>query len=197
METAGRLIGSDPIGIDRRPCRSVSLIWHLQLISQAAGLVALVMLALTMQGCSQSSLQTAEPVYPGPAQYAAYGYSYDPYATYDPFFYGYYWSLPYYYHPYSGDDGDHDCDDGFCGPHGGGRPPHLPWRVGLSTERLAPRESTEVTQRSIVSAPSAEPANSNLSAGYHTANVPSGGFGGGGLHSGGFGGGGFSGSSHR
>jgi len=202
METVGRLIGFGLIGVDRRPWRSFWPIRHLRLISKATGLAGLVAVALTGQGCCNASSQTTVPVYPGPAEYAAYGYPDDLYATSDPFFDGYYWWLPYYYYAYYAPPGG--CYGGWCGPHGGGKSPHLPWRVGSLPERLPPRESTGVTQRSIVSVQS--PANSNLSADYHAAGVTSNassgafhgsGFGGGGFHSGGFGGGGFSGSAHR
>jgi hypothetical protein len=115
METAGRLSGIGPIGIDRRAHRS-SLIRHLKLIWQLASLAALAAVALTAPGCSNASSQTAGPVYAGPAEYAAYGYPENPYLAFDPFLYGYYWSVPYYNNGYPGygGDGDHDCDDGFC-----------------------------------------------------------------------------------
>jgi hypothetical protein len=206
MKIVDRLFGFGLIGVDKRPWRSRRPARRLQLASQAAGIpaimaiVALVVVASTNQGCSNTSSQTAAAVYPGPSEYAAYGYPDDLYATYDPFFYGYYWSLPYYYTAYSGGDGDHDCDDGFCGPEGG-RPPHQPWRVGSLPERLPPPERTEVSQRSIVSVQSVEPANSNLSADSHAAGVTSSAFGGGEFHSGGFSGsamnsGGFGGGFH-
>jgi predicted pyridoxine 5'-phosphate oxidase superfamily flavin-nucleotide-binding protein len=212
METAGRLSGIGPIGISRRARRS-SLIRHLKLIWQLAGLAALATVALTAPGCTNASSQTAGPVYAGPAEYAAYGYPENPYLVFDPFLYGYYWSVPYYNNGYPGygGDGDHDCDDGFCGPHGGGKPPHVPVRVGSLAERLPPRDGTEVSQRSITSVRSGAPANSNLSVGDHATSVSSSGFGGGfhsggfggggfgagGFHGGGFGGGGFSGAAHR
>jgi hypothetical protein len=195
META-RLIGSE-----RRPRRSVILIHHyLKRISGMAFLAALFAIALAAQGCFDSTTQTAEPGYAGPAEYAAYGYSNDPFATYNPFFYGFYCPQPYYYYSYYRGDGDRDCDDGFCGPHGGRKPPHLPLIATSSAPRVPLRENVEAAQRTAATAPSTEPAHSiglhSFSAdGYRGAGVPSAGFGGG-FHSGGFGGGSH-GSSHR
>ncbi len=201
MESFSRLIASGSITVDRWPVRTSSFIQRLDRTLRTVGFAALVAFALTVQGCSDTSSQTAGPVYPGPEEYAAYGYSYDPYATYNPFFYGYYSSLPYYYYPHFGGDGDHDCDDGFCGPHGGSKP-HLPMTVGSLPHRLPPPNGAALSQRSVLTAQSTEPTGSinprGLSAqDSHAASFPPSGFGGGGFHSGGFGGGGFHGSSHR
>jgi hypothetical protein len=197
MKNVARLVG-----IDRWPCQAFLLFQHLERISRtASSLAALVALAIASQGCFNTSPQTTELAYGGPAEYAANGYSNDPFAAYDPFLYSYYCPLPYYYSYYRG-DGDRDCDDGFCGHRGGRKPPHLPLIAGSLPARVPLRERAEVTQRTGEGAQSAAPAPwispRNLSAdSYRGASVPSGGFGGGGYHSDGLGGGGFHGSSHR
>jgi hypothetical protein len=200
METVVRLIGND-----RRPHRGFLIIsHHLKCIPRATSRVAaLVAFALAAQGCFNTATpQATEGTYAGAAEYAAYGYSNDPFATYNPFLYGYYCPLAYYYYSYYRGDGDRDCDDGFCGPYGGRRPPHLPLIARSSPPRVPLRENAEAAQRTVATAPSSGPAPSisfhNFSVdGYRGATVPSAGFGSGGFHGGGFGGGGFHESSHR
>ncbi len=209
MDTAARLNG-----FDRRPCHHFSSVQYLKRIIRAASLAALVALALAASGCFNTAPpQPAQLTYPGPDEYAAYGYANDPsFAAYDPFLYNYYWLPPYYYSYYGG-DGGRDCDDGFCGPRIVRQPPHLPWRVSSLAERPLPRGNVGVTQGAISTQP-AESAPSTQSttitspglstvSDSHVFSAPSAGFGGGGFHSGGFGGsgfgggGGFHGSFHR
>jgi len=174
-----------------------------------ARLAAFVALALAASGCFNTPPpQTAEPIYPGPDEYAAYGYASDPsLGAYNPFLYAYYWPVPYYYYWRFGGDGDRDCDDGFCGPRRGKKPPHLPLTIGSLPQRLPPRTSAEIAPRTI-SARSAEPApstpstilNPGISAvnGSHAASIPAAGFHSDGFHSGSFtSSGGFHGSFHR
>jgi hypothetical protein len=210
MKYIARLIGND-----RWPCRAFTLIRHPERILQTTGLAVLVALTLASQGCFDRSPQTTELAYAGPTEYAAYGYSNDPFAAYDPFLYNYYCPLPYYYYSYYRGDGDRDCDDGFCGPRGR-RPPHVPLIAGSPPARVSLRESD--VQETGESPQAAAPAqwigrrtfssdgysgNSVPSVGfggYNGNSVPSSGLSGGGFHSvggGGIGGGGSHGSSHR
>ena len=172
------------------------------------GVVALAAFAMAATGCFNTpNPQTGEPMYPGPDEYAAYGYTSDPsFAAYDPFLHGYYWPVPYYPYWHSGGDGDRDCDDGFCRSRIGKQPPYLSLTVGSLMERLPLWGSAEVAPRTL-SAESAKAAPSTpsttINPGLSTVNnshifsAQSAGFGGRGFHSGGFGGGGFHGSFHR
>jgi hypothetical protein len=89
------------------------------------GAAALVfVLAVALQGCSDSSRQSSEFAYGNASDYATYGYN-DPFAygpyPYDPLLYSYWYPQPYYYRDADHDrDYDHDCDDGNCGARGGG-----------------------------------------------------------------------------
>jgi len=109
--------------------------------------VLLVVSTFAMQGCADSSRQNSELAYGNASDYTAYGYS-DPYADpyapwpYDPLLYSYWYPQPYYYYRYAGDN-DHDCDDGYCGPHEGHRhPPILPRPLAASRPLTTTHESS-------------------------------------------------------
>jgi len=216
METAGRRIGIRLIGIgrtietDQGTCRTLILIQHLKCISQISSLAALIAFALIVQGCFNTPsppAQATEPVYAGPAEYMADGYENDPFATtsvaaYDPFFYGYYCPLPYYYYSYYDGIGSHGCINEWCrSPIGRRPPPHLPLLASEMPVRPPARDSAEAAQQLADDARSAQasrPIGSiNSTAGEdREASRSTDGFGGG-FHSVGFGGGGFHGSPHR
>lgn len=144
-----------------------------------AGSAALVVvLALALQGCSDSSQQSSEFAYGNASDYATYGYYNDPFAfgPYDPLLYGYWYPQPYYYYRNYAGDNDHDCDDGYCGSRGGHRPP----------SPIYPR-------------PLAAPRPLTAARGFSGGGFGSSGGNGSGFHSGFSGGGGFGGhgSSHR
>lgn len=84
----------------------------------------LVALAAGLQGCADSARQSSKFPYGSASDYTAYGYN-DPYAfgPYDPLLYSYWYPQPYYYYGNYPDVNDHDCDDGYCGPHRGHRLP--------------------------------------------------------------------------
>jgi hypothetical protein len=149
-----------------------------QLMSRTAGLAALVALAMASQGCFDRSPQTTELAYGGPAEYAGYGYSNNPFA-YDPFLFNYYCPLPYYYYSYYRSDGDRDCDDGFCGPRGGRRPPHRPLIASAPPAPVSLRESgVQETGESPAAAPAQWIGRRTLSSdGYSGNSIPSVGFG--------------------
>jgi hypothetical protein len=193
METLGRPVGIVLNGIARRPRRGFGRVRLLMLISITAALAALIAFAFSIQGCANgssqtASLQTAEPTYPGPAEYAAYGYPDDSYAMYNPFFYSYCCSIPYYYYAGGGSNWP---------PR---KPPHLPLTVGSLPERLPPPGGTELAQHNTLTAQSTQPASWTSPRISPSGDAPAngssyGGFGGGGFHGVGFGG--FPGSAHR
>ncbi len=179
-------------------------------ISQKAWLAPLFAFAVIIQGCFNSPpplpLPATEPVYAGPAEYMADGYENDPFATtpvvaYDPFFYGYYCPLPYYYYSYYGGVGGPGCINGWCRSPVGRKPPHLPFIASEMPVRPPVRDSAEVAQQIADTARSAQasrPIGSiNLTADDNREGHGSTGGFGGGFHTVGFGGGGFHGSSHR
>ena len=172
----------------RRPCLTLSLSPHFKrIIRSAFGLAALAAIAIAAQGCFNTSAETSEQAYGGPAEYAAYGYSNDPFtfAAYNPFLYTYCFPQPYYYYPYYRGDGDRDCDDGFCGYRGAGKP-HPKVAVGSVAPRLPiPHGSAvaEPTQLRSGNLATHSLGGGNVSAGgYHGGIGPMHGFGGGGLH---------------
>ncbi len=166
-------------------------------VAAAAALV--IVLALALQGCSDSSQQSSEFAYGSASDYATYGYYNDPFAygPYDPLLYGYWYPQPYYYYPnYAG---DHDCDDGYCGSRGGHRPPSPIYPRPLA----APRPLT-ATRGSMDGGFSTAGANgsglhSGFSSGDDGGSHSGFGSGSGGFHGGFSSGGGFGGhgSSHR
>jgi hypothetical protein len=99
------------------------------------GGMALLAVMLGVQGCFDSTLPNAPPTYPGPEEYANYGYANDPllYAAYDPFLYGFWCPPPYYYYWYAPAN-ERNCYGGYCGPHGGKPPlrPVYPWPLVAS-----------------------------------------------------------------
>ena len=122
MDRIGLLLGF------RGTLSSKSFLRYLLRGLKMVGAAALVfVLALALQGCSDSSRQSSEFAYGNASDYATYGYNepfaYGPY-PYDPLLYSYWYPQPYNYYPnYAGDhdrDYDHDCDDGNCGARGGG-----------------------------------------------------------------------------
>ncbi|HXR25733.1 MAG TPA: hypothetical protein VN742_10265 [Candidatus Binataceae bacterium] len=113
-------------------------------VGGAAALV--VVLALALQGCSDSSQQSSEFDYGSASDYATYGYYNDPFAfaPYDPLLYSYWYPQPYYYYPNYAGDNDHDCDDGYCGHRGSHRLPSPIYPRPLT----APRPLTTTRQSS-------------------------------------------------
>ena len=193
-----------PLVNERRPHhRWLSIPHRGERFSRLTPYVAAIIVFAFAQGCFNApNPQIAETPYAGPAEYASYGYADDPLATYNPFLYGSYCPLPYYYYSSYRGDGDRDCDDGFCGPHGGRKPPHLPLIARSSASAVRLRNNTDAAQPIGATAPSSEPARSlgfvhSSGDSYRGAGVPSARFSAGGFHSGGFGAAGFHGSSHR
>jgi hypothetical protein len=179
MDTVGLADGTALGEIDRSSCPTRSSKGYRRLTRQAVFLAAIAVFVMGAQGCASNSAQTVLPSYPGPDEYAAYGYPSDStFSAYDPLFYAYLWPPPYYYNWYSGGDGDHDCDDGFCGPRGHGKPPHVPWRLALLPER-----QPQLPQAAGVI--SHDMSGGGSHAGGFAAHGFGGGFGGGGGHGGG------------
>ncbi|HVC44057.1 MAG TPA: hypothetical protein VND20_04515 [Candidatus Binataceae bacterium] len=192
MDTVDRLDGAG-----HRPGRSAAKrIWPTDIFRIAISLAALVVCAALAQGCTNSTpygyggyggygVPAGYGGYGGPAEYAAYGYNSDPlgFGTYDPFWSLYspdYWAwAPYAAPAYYGVDGDHDCDNGFCGGRGPwGREPLRTAGVGGSPIGLAGRAGVPTAM-----------------GGLHGGSFA--GMGGEGFHGGGFHGGGFGGGGHR
>jgi hypothetical protein len=210
-----RLINNSPVRArlnipSQQRCEPSITVLQSKHISRKAWLAPLFAFALSVQGCF-SSLPPApppatEPVYAGPAEYMADGYENDPFATtsvaaYDPFFYGYYCPLPYYYYSYYDGAGGHGCINGWCRAPIGRKPPHLPLLASEVPVRPPARDSAEVAQQLADAARSAQAARPIGSINTtvddsHEGHGLTGGFGGG-FHTAGFGGGGFRGSSHR
>ena len=194
MDSIGRLTG-----LYRPPRRTFSAMRDLKrILKTAAGVAILLGLALAAQGCFNRSPQSSELAYGGPAEYANYGYSNDPFsfASYGPFLYSYWYPPQYYYYWNYQGDGDHDCDDGFCG-HRSGKQPHPPRFPRSLTARASNPEratATEVTSKGgAVAGPTHWLSAGNPSAGsYRSGIAPPHGFSGGG-----FGGRAGHGSSHR
>jgi hypothetical protein len=186
--------------------------------SSVTALVAVIALVLGVQGCFDSTLPNVPPTpsdasltYPGPDEYANYGYTNDPliYAAYDPFLYGFWCPPPYYFYPYNRDYYRPGCYGGYCGPHGGKPPsrPVYPWPLVAShtpadqapnparmTASSAPSE-LYVAPQPTVSLNDDEAATGGSHNEAATAHVSQwGGFSGGGFNR--FGGGGFGGGSH-
>jgi hypothetical protein len=183
------------------------------------GGTALLAVMLAVQGCFDSTLPNVPPTpsdasltYPGPEEYANYGYTDDPllYAAYDPFLYGFWCPPPYYFYWYNPAYYRPGCYGGNCGPHGGKPPlrPVYPWPLVAShtpadnapnparpTVVLAPSD-THVQPQPTLSLNDDDPsASSNHGEASLTHEAPAREFSGGGF--GGFGGGGGHGSFHR
>lgn len=177
----------------RRPCLSFLLSPHFKrIVWSASGVTALAAFAIAAQGCLTISTETSEPAYGGPAEYAAYGYPNDPFAfaAFDPFVYTYYFPPLYYYYGYYRGDGDRDCDDGFCGNRGAGKP-HPKVAVGSGAPLML------IPHGPAVAEPMQSHAGNFGSQSLGGANVSQGGFHGGSAAMQGFGRGGFHGSFHR
>ena len=194
MDSIGRLTGLYWLAR-----QTLSAMRHLKRILRTAGGMAILLgLALAAQGCFNTSPQSSALAYGGPAEYANYGYSNDPFAfaSYDPFLYSYWYPPPFYYYSNYQGDGDHDCDDGFCGHRSGNnaQPPRFPRSLAArapNPERSTAADATSNGPTHWLSAgnPSAE--------GYRSGIAPAHGFSGGRFGGGGFRGGGGHGSSHR
>jgi hypothetical protein len=121
---------------------------RLQVLNLGRAVGLLIILAMVLPGCSDQQ-QNSEPAYGSAADYASYGYNdpyADPYASwpYDPLLYSYWYSQPSYYYRHAGDN-DHDCDDGYCGPHSGHRrPPIVPRPLPASRPLTATRDAVGV-----------------------------------------------------
>ena len=155
------------------------------------GAALVAVLAFALQGCSDSSRQGSELTYGGPAEYANYGYSNDPFAygPYDPLLYSYWYPQQYYYYPIYAGDGDHDCDDGHCGGSRDGHRPPPPINPRPLAERGTLAGSRPMTA-----------THESFGGGFNSASANGSGFHGGFNGGGGFGGaGGFGGhaSGHR
>jgi hypothetical protein len=196
--------------LSQRRCEPSITIRQSKRILQKGWLAALFAVALIMQGCFNSPpplpLPATEPVYAGPAEYMADGYENDPFSTtpvaaYDPFLYGYYCPLPYYYYSYYDGVGGHGCVNGWCRSPIGRKPPHLPLLASEIPVRPPPRDSAKAAQQLADTARSEQasrPIGSiNMTADDNREGHGSTGGLGGGFHTVGFGGGGFHGSSHR
>jgi uncharacterized membrane protein YgcG len=136
-------------------------------------LIAALAVMITAQGCFNSTLPNApltspnaSLTYPGPEEYANYGYINDPfiYAAYDPILYGFWCPPPYYFYWYNPAYYEPGCASGYCGPRGR-KPvrPVYPWPLvaartpadrapnpARATAALAPSE-TPVTSQPTVS----------------------------------------------
>ncbi len=178
--------------------------------NRMTGAIASLALVLAAQGCLNTTLPTVPTTYPGPEEYANYGYADDSliYAAYDPFVYGY-WCLPPYYYYWYVPPYDRDCHGGYCGPRGGRKPlrPVYPWPLVAAhapanqvtnpakATVAATLADTHVPVQPTISLNGDEPsANGHHEEGSMTHGISDGGFHGVGL--GGFGGGG-RGSFHR
>jgi hypothetical protein len=188
-------------------------------VFRVTALAAVVALVSGLQGCFNSTLPNVPPTpsdaslnYPGPDEYANYGYTNDPllYAAYDPFFYGFGCPPPYYFFSYDPYYYRPGCHGGHCGPNGG-KPlrPVYPWPLVASHKPAAqPSDTAKLTALSTPSelhlapqptislnddAPETGGSHSEASA-AHVSHW--GGFAGGGFGGAGFGGGGH-GSFHR
>jgi hypothetical protein len=165
------------------------------------GAAALVfVLAVALQGCSDSSRQSSEFAYGNASDYATYGYN-DPFAygpyPYDPLLYSYWYPQPYYYRDADHDrDYDHDCDDGNCGARSGGHRLPSPIHPRLLDEQRAGAASRPLTTTREFSGGGFSSGGGNGST-FHGGFNGTGGFGssgGSGFHSGFNGAGGFSGA---
>ena len=117
----------------------------LHAVVSVAALAAITMIS---QGCFNSAPPIYGGPYGGPAEYAASGYPADPFA-FEPYGLNWYPEEYYYYFPAHG-DGDHDCDDGFCGQgRGRNHQPHVPKgliaKPGLVLARPTERTPMRVT----------------------------------------------------
>jgi uncharacterized membrane protein YgcG len=183
----------------------------LKVSSRIFGVMALLAVMLGVQGCFDSTLPNAPPSYPGPEEYANYGYTNDPliYAAYDPFLYGFWCPPPYYFYWYNPVYYRPGCYGGYCGPHGR-KPlrPVYPWPLVAShaptDKEPNPAKATIVLEPSDTRVPpqptvSLNDDNPSESSSHGEASMthetPARGFSGGGF--GGFGGGGGHGSFHH
>ncbi len=117
---------------------------HLLNLGGAAGL--LFILTLVSSGCADLSRRNSELTYGNASDYTAYSYN-DPnaFGPYDPLLYGYWYPQPYYYYRNYAGDNDHDCDDGYCGPHRSHRPsPIVPRPLAAPRPLTATRDAEGV-----------------------------------------------------